>query len=196
MASVDTGMFNIPYSTLHKNYHAKFSSLSFVSSEIASSSSNIISSTQDSPYQQPTPNGYPTSDHSNRGYNECGQQYCKSSRHPFPHWPINFTIVENSVPIISNTKMANGSGLSSSETAGTPALQSMSRTLRPHSTPATLLWLEDNYELAEGVCIPRSVLYLHYVDFCANNSVQPVNAASFGKVRSNISRVIRYDWHI
>ncbi|KPM05553.1 transcription factor RFX4-like protein 1 [Sarcoptes scabiei] len=54
--------------------------------------------------------------------------------------------------------------------------------LRPHSTPATLMWLENNYELAEGVCIPRSVLYLHYIDFCQLNRVQPVNAASFGKI--------------
>lgn len=54
--------------------------------------------------------------------------------------------------------------------------------LRPHSTPATLTWLEKNYELAEGVCIPRSVLYQHYVDFCGINRVQPVNAASFGKI--------------
>lgn len=55
-------------------------------------------------------------------------------------------------------------------------------TLRPHSTPATLMWLESNYELADGVCIPRSVLYMHYVDFCSLNHVQPVNAASFGKI--------------
>ena len=56
------------------------------------------------------------------------------------------------------------------------------RKLRPHSTPATLMWLENNYELAEGVCIPRSVLYMHYVDFCSLHRVQPVNAASFGKI--------------
>lgn len=46
-------------------------------------------------------------------------------------------------------------------------------------TPARL---DENYEMAEGVCIPRNTLYLHYVDFCAKNSMQPVNAASFGKV--------------
>ncbi|XP_050716547.1 transcription factor RFX4-like isoform X3 [Eriocheir sinensis] len=56
------------------------------------------------------------------------------------------------------------------------------RNLRPHSTPATLLWLEENYEMAEGVCIPRNTLYLHYVDFCDKKSLQPVNAASFGKI--------------
>ena len=37
-------------------------------------------------------------------------------------------------------------------------------TLRPHSTPATLLWLEENYEMAQGVCVPRNTLYLHYVE--------------------------------
>ncbi|KAK2709364.1 transcription factor RFX4-like isoform X2 [Artemia franciscana] len=55
-------------------------------------------------------------------------------------------------------------------------------TLRPHSTPATLLWLEENYEIAEGVCVPRNTLYLHYVDFCSKHGMQPVNAASFGKI--------------
>lgn len=54
--------------------------------------------------------------------------------------------------------------------------------LRPHSTPATLYWLKENYEIADGVCIPRSTLYMHYVDFCSKNSIQPVNAASFGKI--------------
>ena len=42
--------------------------------------------------------------------------------------------------------------------------------------------LEENYEIAEGVCIPRSTLYVHYLDFCENHDTQPVNAASFGKV--------------
>ena len=54
--------------------------------------------------------------------------------------------------------------------------------LRPHSTPATLIWLESNYELADSVCIPRSVLYMHYLDFCNQLLFQPVNAASFGKI--------------
>ncbi|XP_078715307.1 transcription factor RFX4 [Lampetra fluviatilis] len=57
-----------------------------------------------------------------------------------------------------------------------------SRASKPHSTPATLQWLEDNYEIAEGVCIPRSALYMHYLDFCEKNDTQPVNAASFGKI--------------
>ena len=42
--------------------------------------------------------------------------------------------------------------------------------------------LEENYEIAEGVCIPRSTLYIHYLDYCNCTDTQPVNAASFGKV--------------
>uniref|UniRef100_A0AAQ4P3U2 Regulatory factor X, 4 n=1 Tax=Gasterosteus aculeatus aculeatus TaxID=481459 RepID=A0AAQ4P3U2_GASAC len=57
------------------------------------------------------------------------------------------------------------------------------RASKPHSTPATLEWLEENYEIAEGVCIPRSALYMHYLDFSEKQDTQPVNAASFGKVR-------------
>ncbi len=44
------------------------------------------------------------------------------------------------------------------------------------------LRLEENYEFAEGVCIPRSTLYVHYMDYCQDTDSQPVNAASFGKV--------------
>ncbi|KAK6318052.1 hypothetical protein J4Q44_G00113430 [Coregonus suidteri] len=56
------------------------------------------------------------------------------------------------------------------------------RASKPHSTPATLQWLEQNYEIAEGVCIPRSAVYMHYLDFCEKHDTQPVNAASFGKI--------------
>ncbi|XP_061085549.1 transcription factor RFX4 [Conger conger] len=56
------------------------------------------------------------------------------------------------------------------------------RASKRHSTPATLEWLEENYEMAEGVCIPRSALYMHYLDFCEKHDSQPVNAASFGKI--------------
>jgi hypothetical protein len=53
----------------------------------------------------------------------------------------------------------------------------------PHSTPLTLKWLSENFECAEGVCIPRNVIYRHYYDFCKDNGMIPVNPASFGKVR-------------
>ena len=71
--------------------------------------------------------------------------------------------------------------------------------LKPHSTHATIKWytplapptvsspslshyrLEDNYHLEDGVCLPRSLIYEHYLDYCQRDRSQPVNAASFGK---------------
>ncbi|WAR06205.1 RFX4-like protein [Mya arenaria] len=47
--------------------------------------------------------------------------------------------------------------------------------------------LEENYEIAEGVCIPRSTLYVHYLDYCEKHDSQPVNAASFGKRERRIA---------
>lgn len=46
----------------------------------------------------------------------------------------------------------------------------------------TIKWLMDNYEPAEGVSLPRSSLYTHYLDFCQGSTMTPVNAASFGKI--------------
>ena len=54
--------------------------------------------------------------------------------------------------------------------------------VKSHSTPATLSWLQDNFELCDGVCIPRCDVYMYYIDFCKKNLTHPVNAASFGKV--------------
>ncbi|KAB0350524.1 hypothetical protein FD754_015381 [Muntiacus muntjak] len=53
--------------------------------------------------------------------------------------------------------------------------------VRASRTSQPVVGLEENYEIAEGVCIPRSALYMHYLDFCEKNDTQPVNAASFGK---------------
>ncbi|GIY84784.1 hypothetical protein CDAR_281951 [Caerostris darwini] len=43
-------------------------------------------------------------------------------------------------------------------------------------------WLIDNYETAEGVSLPRSTLYTHYLKHCTEHKLDPVNAASFGKL--------------
>lgn len=45
----------------------------------------------------------------------------------------------------------------------------------------TLLWLEENYVMCEGVCLPRCILYAHYLDFCRRHSVDAACAATFGK---------------
>ncbi|KAG9337410.1 hypothetical protein JZ751_028831 [Albula glossodonta] len=50
------------------------------------------------------------------------------------------------------------------------------------ASPATVQWLLDNYETAEGVSLPRSTLYCHYLLHCQEQKLEPVNAASFGKL--------------
>jgi hypothetical protein len=72
--------------------------------------------------------------------------------------------------------------LGDEDTTTQPILQHDNKVI-PHSTPLTLNWLSENYEFAEGVCIPRNVIYKHYCDFCQKNGMIPVNPASFGKVR-------------
>ncbi|XP_045475335.1 transcription factor RFX3 isoform X2 [Harmonia axyridis] len=49
-------------------------------------------------------------------------------------------------------------------------------------SPATVQWLLENYETAEGVSLPRSTLYAHYLRHCGDHKLEPVNAASFGKL--------------
>ncbi|TKC36408.1 hypothetical protein EI555_017287 [Monodon monoceros] len=41
--------------------------------------------------------------------------------------------------------------------------------------------LEENYIVCEGVCLPRCILYAHYLDFCRKEKLEPACAATFGK---------------
>ncbi|KAG5841464.1 hypothetical protein ANANG_G00199770 [Anguilla anguilla] len=54
-----------------------------------------------------------------------------------------------------------------------------------------LQWLLDNYETAEGVSLPRSTLYNHYLRHCQEQRLDPVNAASFGKLIRSIFMGLR-----
>ncbi|CAG2115140.1 unnamed protein product [Medioppia subpectinata] len=42
--------------------------------------------------------------------------------------------------------------------------------------------LESNYELKEGICLPRCLLYQHYLDYTRKNSCKAIGAAAFGKL--------------
>lgn len=50
------------------------------------------------------------------------------------------------------------------------------------ASPATVQWLIDNYEVAEGVSLPRNTLYNHYLRHCHDLKMDPMNPASFGKL--------------
>ncbi|UYV67709.1 RFX3 [Cordylochernes scorpioides] len=52
-------------------------------------------------------------------------------------------------------------------------------------------WLLENYETAEGVSLPRSTLYNHYLRYCSDMKIEPINAASFGKLIRSVFVNIR-----
>ncbi|XP_061702983.1 MHC class II regulatory factor RFX1a isoform X6 [Syngnathoides biaculeatus] len=83
-----------------------------------------------------------------------------------------------------------GSSSSSSSSGGSAGnSQSYSHTAR--TSPATVQWLLDNYETAEGVSLPRSTLYCHYLLHCQEQKLEPVNAASFGKLIRSVFMGLR-----
>ncbi|XP_060872996.1 transcription factor RFX3-like isoform X2 [Metopolophium dirhodum] len=49
-------------------------------------------------------------------------------------------------------------------------------------SPATVDWLMDNYEKAEGVSLLRSTIYDNYLTHCTETKFDPLNAPSFGKL--------------
>ncbi|KAL0840044.1 hypothetical protein ABMA28_015368 [Loxostege sticticalis] len=66
--------------------------------------------------------------------------------------------------------------------AEAPASPATPAAPQPRMPPATVQWLLDHYETAEGVSLPRSTLYTHYLRHCTAHRLDPVNAASFGKL--------------
>uniref|UniRef100_A0A3Q3WCJ7 Transcription factor RFX3 n=1 Tax=Mola mola TaxID=94237 RepID=A0A3Q3WCJ7_MOLML len=91
-----------------------------------------------------------------------------------------------------NMNLAGGQVISSSPGAyimDTTGPHPATQTAR--ASPATLQWLLDNYETAEGVSLPRSTLYNHYLRHCQEQKLDPVNAASFGKLIRSIFMGLR-----
>ncbi|XP_065211481.1 DNA-binding protein RFX2-like isoform X2 [Planococcus citri] len=81
-----------------------------------------------------------------------------------------------SAPSTSNETVANNNNLQhSADTAS-------NINHIPKVSPATVQWLLDNYETADGVSLPRSTLYYYYMHHCSESKIDPVNAASFGKL--------------
>ncbi|XP_068130283.1 MHC class II regulatory factor RFX1 isoform X4 [Hyperolius riggenbachi] len=94
---------------------------------------------------------------------------------------------------------SGGSAASGGTGAGTYVIQGgfiMGNSTQPYShttraSPATVQWLLDNYETAEGVSLPRSTLYCHYLLHCQEQKLEPVNAASFGKLIRSVFMGLR-----
>ncbi|CAI8055731.1 Transcription factor RFX3 [Geodia barretti] len=92
---------------------------------------------------------------------------------------IPHTVVPSTAYYRQTANHLSGQGLGHLEMGPTNHM-SMAHTTRAH--PETIQWLLENYETAEGVSLPRSTLYNHYLRHCAANKIDAVNAASFGKL--------------
>uniref|UniRef100_A0A8C5TK60 Transcription factor RFX3 n=1 Tax=Malurus cyaneus samueli TaxID=2593467 RepID=A0A8C5TK60_9PASS len=87
--------------------------------------------------------------------------------------------------LIGNS-MENSGHTVTHTTRASPATSDGLSTHRSSLLNSHLQWLLDNYETAEGVSLPRSTLYNHYLRHCQEHKLDPVNAASFGKlIRGN-----------
>ncbi|XP_042576742.1 MHC class II regulatory factor RFX1-like isoform X2 [Cyprinus carpio] len=103
--------------------------------------------------------------------------------------------------VIQGGYMLAGSGTGSSgnghgyphPTRASPATVSINEG-EDNSVPSAdkkVQWLLDNYETAEGVSLPRSTLYCHYLLHCQEQKLEPVNAASFGKLIRSVFMGLR-----
>ncbi|XP_056127941.1 MHC class II regulatory factor RFX1a isoform X2 [Rhinichthys klamathensis goyatoka] len=103
--------------------------------------------------------------------------------------------------VIQGGYMLAGSGTSSSgnghgyphPTRASPSTVSINEG-EDNSVPSAdkkVQWLLDNYETAEGVSLPRSTLYCHYLLHCQEQKLEPVNAASFGKLIRSVFMGLR-----
>uniref|UniRef100_A0A8C0K3B7 Regulatory factor X1 n=1 Tax=Canis lupus dingo TaxID=286419 RepID=A0A8C0K3B7_CANLU len=130
----------------------------------------------------------------------------RSSTYPYPETPLytqtagtSYYEAAGTAAQVVTSSTSSGGGASGSSGAGTyviqggymlgSASQSYSHTTR--ASPATVQWLLDNYETAEGVSLPRSTLYCHYLLHCQEQKLEPVNAASFGKLIRSVFMGLR-----
>ncbi|XP_068606827.1 MHC class II regulatory factor RFX1-like [Brachionichthys hirsutus] len=137
----------------------------------------------------------------------------RSSTYPFPDSPLysqtppasSSTYYEASQPVSVATAGASSGGaaaggggyvvpggyvLAGGAAAASGGGQSY---VNPNSRapPATVQWLCENYEGAEGVSLPRCTLYYHYLLHCQEQKLEPVNAASFGKLIRSVFMGLR-----
>ncbi|XP_053203699.1 transcription factor RFX4-like isoform X2 [Panonychus citri] len=86
--------------------------------------------------------------------------------------------------------MSSFSSPSSSTSSSSLSSSKRSQFFRCKSTERTLKWLESNYELCDDVCLPRCLLYKHYLDHCRTINSEPISAAAFGKIiRRKFSKI-------
>ncbi|XP_029294515.1 MHC class II regulatory factor RFX1a isoform X3 [Cottoperca gobio] len=101
-------------------------------------------------------------------------------------------VIQGGYMLGSSSGGAAGNSQSYSHTArASPATVSITEGEESSVPSADKKWLLDNYETAEGVSLPRSTLYCHYLLHCQEQKLEPVNAASFGKLIRSVFMGLR-----
>ncbi|XP_026180665.1 MHC class II regulatory factor RFX1a isoform X2 [Mastacembelus armatus] len=101
-------------------------------------------------------------------------------------------VIQGGYMLGSSSGGAAGNNQSYSHTArASPATVSITEGEESSVPSADKKWLLDNYETAEGVSLPRSTLYCHYLLHCQEQKLEPVNAASFGKLIRSVFMGLR-----
>ncbi|CAH3144394.1 unnamed protein product [Porites lobata] len=100
---------------------------------------------------------------------------------------------QNFTTVTTPGAVSSGQTLLQVNTPSGPTMQAQRHpiTHTTRASPATVQWLVDNYETAEGVSLPRSTLYNHYLQHCQANKLDAVNAASFGKLIRSVFMGLR-----
>ncbi|XP_062367712.1 MHC class II regulatory factor RFX1-like, partial [Cinclus cinclus] len=133
------------------------------------------------------------------GYFEGGRGGCgTSSQAPPASAPVPMYVAGGQILGSPPAPPQSGTGTPGTPGGGTYVIQGGymggGGTAYAHTTrasPATVQWLLDNYETAEGVSLPRSALYCHYLLHCQGHKLEPVNAASFGKLIRSVFMGLR-----
>ncbi|XP_035471456.1 MHC class II regulatory factor RFX1a isoform X2 [Scophthalmus maximus] len=101
-------------------------------------------------------------------------------------------VIQGGYMLGSTSGGAAGNSQNYSHTArASPATVSITEGEEGSVPSADKKWLLDNYETAEGVSLPRSTLYCHYLLHCQEQKLEPVNAASFGKLIRSVFMGLR-----
>ncbi|KAJ6638550.1 Transcription factor RFX3 [Pseudolycoriella hygida] len=175
--------------TSHGTYHVQY-----VDSELYSSSS-----------QGQTQMTYPV--YAVSDYTSGGQQYytttgnytnspTSSGNHATNSYivPVDEQLLTTSAKMSPQAISTDVNYIQQNTTSTASTLESDCTPSLTHATrvsPATVAWLMENYETAEGVSLPRSTLYNHYMRHCNEHKLDAVNAASFGKLIRSVFTGLR-----
>ncbi|XP_022210773.2 DNA-binding protein RFX2 isoform X3 [Drosophila obscura] len=126
--------------------------------------------------------------------NGSSQSHSRDSPHSLTHEVAYIQEAQSTPQTPTSTTTTNSASGGSLGTGGGGASPDSDQSALGNSNKiasATIKWLSRNYETADGVSLPRSTLYNHYMQHCNEQKLEPVNAASFGKLIRSVFSGLR-----